>query len=226
MQLSTLIHSAGLSWRPVRARHDHPLSAIVKVKFFSNSTEFQKWLRDHGAHSPELWVGFYQKSSGKPSITYPQAVDEALCNGWIDGVRRKVAPDSYTVRFTPRRPRSQWSAVNIKRAQELATSGRMLPAGMKAFEGAKDQVRKYSYEQRQSAEFNSKEEKAFRSNRRAWKYFQSRPPWYRRTATFWVVSAKKVETRQRRFATLIADSECGRPIKPLSWSVPKRNGKR
>jgi len=197
----------------------------VKVKFFPSSTKFREWLQRHGSTTSELWVGFYQKSSGKATFTYPEAVDEALCNGWIDGVRKKVAADAYTVRFTPRRPGSQWSTVNIKRMQELATAGHVLPAGLKAFEGAKRQARKYSYEQRHSAAFDPGEEKRFRSNCKAWDFFQSQPPWYRRTATFWVISAKKEETRQRRLTTLITDSESGKSIKPLARPVPKRKQK-
>lgn len=165
--------------------------------------------------SEELWVGFYKKSSAKPGITYPEAVDEALCFGWIDGVRKSVDHDAYTVRFTPRKPRSQWSTVNMKRAQELVRAGRMRPAGLRAFAGAKDQPRKYSYEQRQQASFDREQERQFRANRQAWEYFQKQPPWYRRTATFWAVSAQKLETRQKRFETLIRDCAQGRPIKPL-----------
>jgi len=194
--------------------------------FFKSCADFRAWLENNHPQCAELWVAFYKKSSGRPSITYPEALDEALCFGWIDGVRRSVDPDAYTIRFTPRKPRSQWSAVNIKRAEELAKVGRMRAAGLKAFAAAKDQPRKYSYEQRHQAGFNREQERQFRANRQAWSFFQKQPPWYRRTATFWVVSAQKEETRQRRLATLIHDSAQGRPIKPLSRPVPKRQEKK
>jgi uncharacterized protein YdeI (YjbR/CyaY-like superfamily) len=197
----------------------------MKVKFFYDSPHFQTWLKTEGKNRTELWVGFYKKASGKASITYPEAVDEALCFGWIDGVRKSISADAYTIRFTPRKPKSQWSAINIKRVQELAHSGRMCPAGLKAFEGAAEQPRKYSYEQRNRAQFPAQDEKRFRANHKAWEFFQSQPPWYRRTAIFWVISAKKEETRQRRLSTLIADSERCKSIKPLARPASKKPNK-
>lgn len=203
------------------------MGVTMKVQFFYSAAEFRSWLTENGASQAELWVGFYQKTSGKPSITYPEAVDEALCHGWIDGIRKKVAVDAYTVRFTPRRRASQWSAVNIRRAKQLRDDGRMGASGLKAFKGADTQPRKYSYEQREKAAFDRESENRFRANRRAWDYFQAQPPWYRRTSTFWVTSAKQPETRERRLATLISDSELGQPIKPLRRpTVPKRKGKK
>ncbi len=193
----------------------------MKPRFFPRSSDFRRWLKARGHKTPELCVGFYKKSSGQPSITYPEAVDEALCFGWIDGVRKSVSPAAYTIRFTPRKPNSQWSAVNIKHVQRLTASGRMSPAGLKAFEGATDQSRKYAYEQRNTAAFAPDAERRFRANPPAWDFFQSQPPWYRRTATFWVVSAKKEETRERRLATLIDDCSHRRPIKGLTRPVPK-----
>jgi uncharacterized protein YdeI (YjbR/CyaY-like superfamily) len=198
----------------------------MKVVFFRSSKAFQRWLEASHQQCEELWVGFYKKSSGKPSITYPEAVDEALRFGWIDGVRKSVNAGAYSVRFTPRKPKSQWSAVNITKVEKLSGAGRMRPAGVKAFEGAKDQSRKYSYEQRHHAHFSGEEERRFRANRKAWDFFQAQPPWYRRTATFWVVSAKQEETRHRRLDRLMADSELGLEIKPLRRSpVPKRKKK-
>jgi len=195
----------------------------MKPQFFPRASDFHSWLNANYRTRSELWVGFYKKSSGRPSVTYKESVDEALCFGWIDGVRRSVSPDAYSIRFTPRKPKSQWSAVNCKRAQELADAGRLLPAGQKAFAGAHDQTRKYSYEQRHQACFSAADELRFRAHRAAWDFFHKQPPWYRRTATFWVISAKKDATRQRRLATLIADSEQGKSIKPLTRpSVPKR----
>lgn len=197
----------------------------MKAVFFPSASEFRTWLKTEGKKRTELWVGLYKKESGKASITYPEAVDEALCFGWIDGLRKSISADAYTIRFTPRKPKSQWSAVNINRVQELAHSGRMDPAGLKAFEGAAEQPRKYSYEQRNRAQFPAPDEKRFRANRKAWEFFQSQPPWYRRTATYWVISAKKEGTRQRRLAALIADCERGRPIKALARPASKKPNK-
>ncbi|MGA2858146.1 MAG: YdeI/OmpD-associated family protein [Candidatus Sulfotelmatobacter sp.] len=197
----------------------------MKLVFFKSPADFRFWLEASHQQCSELWVGFYKKSSGKPSITYPEAVDEALCFGWIDGVRNSVDDDAYTVRFTPRKAKSQWSAVNIRRARELADQGRMQPAGLQAFAGANHQPRKYSYEQRHHPSFSRGQERQFRANGKAWDFFHSQPPWYRRTATFWVISAKKEETRQKRLTTLIQDSERGRSIKPLTRPVPKRQKK-
>jgi uncharacterized protein YdeI (YjbR/CyaY-like superfamily) len=198
----------------------------MKVVFFESPSDFRKWLETGHQNCPELWVGLYRKASEKPSITYPEALDEALCFGWIDGVRKKANADAYTVRFTPRRPTSQWSAVNMKRAQELASQGRMRPAGLKAFEAAKHQSRRYFCDQRHEASFDQDAERRFRAHRKAWTFFQAQPPWYRRTAVFWVASAKKEETRQRRLAALMADSEHGMRIQPLARpSVPKRQKK-
>jgi len=195
----------------------------MKPVFFESPAHFHAWLDASHQSCAELWVGFYKKASGKPSITYPEALDEALCFGWIDGVRKSVDSDAYTIRFTPRKPKSQWSAVNIKRAQKLADAGRMHPAGREAFARVEDQPRKYSYEQRHQASFQREQERQFRANRKAWDFFQRQPPWYRRTTTFWVISAQKEETGQKRLATLIKDSEQGRPIKPLARPVPKRH---
>jgi uncharacterized protein YdeI (YjbR/CyaY-like superfamily) len=200
----------------------------MKPVYFESPADFRAWLEADHQNCAELWVGFYKRSSAKPSITYPEAVDEALCFGWIDGLRRSINADAYTIRFTPRKPKSQWSAVNIKRAQQLADAGRMRPDGLKAFAGAKDQPRNYSYEQRHRARFSREQEQQFRANRKAWEFFQSQPPWYRRTATFWVISAVQEETGQKRLTTLIRDSADGRSVKPLarpSSSVPKRQKK-
>ncbi len=186
----------------------------MKPRFFASPAEFRAWLQEHHAVSQELWVGFHKRDSGRPSITWPESVDAALCFGWIDGVRKSLGDNSYVIRFTPRKPRSRWSAVNVDRARELAATGLMHPAGMKAFEQRVESA--YSYEQRRSPEFGTEDEKLFRANRKAWKFFQAQPPWYRRTATFWVVSAKKPETRTRRLLALIGDSEQRRTIPPLT----------
>jgi uncharacterized protein YdeI (YjbR/CyaY-like superfamily) len=195
----------------------------LKPQFFLAASDFRNWLQKHGRTTAELCIGFYKKSSGKRSITYAEALDEALCWGWIDGVRKSFGVDSYTIRFSPRKPKSQWSAVNIRHVERLKKAGRMCEEGLKAFIGASDQPRKYSYEQRDQARFDTDSDRRFRANRAAWDFFQARPPWYRRTATFWVVSAKKEETRQKRFAELMSDCEQGQLVKPLrQLAVPKR----
>jgi uncharacterized protein YdeI (YjbR/CyaY-like superfamily) len=192
-------------------------SATVQPHFFATPEDFRAWLEAHHADTPELLVGFHKKGSGMPSITWSEAVDEALCFGWIDGIRRSLDPDSYSIRFTPRRPRSTWSAVNIGRARELARLGRMRPAGLDAFEArADDRSAIYSYEQRHAATLEPEHEQQFRANEKAWEFFQAQPPSYRKAAVWWVVSAKKDETRRKRLATLIDDSAHGRRIHQLS----------
>jgi uncharacterized protein YdeI (YjbR/CyaY-like superfamily) len=195
--------------------------------FFPNAAAFRKWLESYGHEEAELTLGIYKKDCGKASVTYLEAVEEALCFGWIDGVRRSISAEAYTVRFTPRKDKSQWSTVNIRHVERLTKAGRMTPAGLKAFEGAKDQPRRYSFEQKEKARFDAAAERQFRSNAKAWTYFQAQPPWYRRVSTFWVVSAKKEETRHRRLATLINDCAHERSIKPLAFRpVPKRKKKK
>ncbi len=191
--------------------------AAVEAMFFATPAEFRAWFEEHHATRPALWVGFYKKTSGKPSITWPEAVDEALCFGWIDSVRRSIDADSYAIRFTPRKPRSIWSAVNIKRATELIAQGRMQPAGITAFE-ARDEAKSavYAYEQRQNATLHPDEEQRFRANDAAWSFFQSRPASYRKAAIWWVISAKQAATRRKRLTTLIQDSAHGRTIAPLT----------
>lgn len=191
--------------------------------FFARPSEFRAWLQENHDEASEIWVGFYKKGSGKPSITMPESVDEALCFGWIDGVRRSVSETSYANRFTQRKARSTWSAVNINRAKELIRLGRMQAAGLKAFERRTDERSAiYSYEQRQSAKLSEAFEKQFRSNRKAWNFFRAQAPWYQRVAAFWVVSAKREDTKVNRLAKLIKDSENGRTIPPLTR--PKRHG--
>jgi uncharacterized protein YdeI (YjbR/CyaY-like superfamily) len=175
------------------------------------------WFEKNHDKASEIWVGFHKKSSGNPSISWPESVDEALCFGWIDSVRRSVNDTSYTNRFTKRKARSTWSAVNIRRAKELISLGRMQPAGLKAFEQRSDERSAiYSYEQRQSAKLSDLFEKRFRTNKKAWEFFRAQAPWYQRVAAFWVVSAKKDATRLKRLAKLIEDSENGRTIPPLT----------
>jgi len=193
-------------------------------KFFRSPLELRKWFAKHHTTAKELLVGFYKKDSGKPSVTWPESVDEALCVGWIDGVRRSLDEEAYTIRFTPRKPGSTWSAVNVKRLAVLSVDGRMLPAGLAAFEKRKaHKTGIYSYEQRPRA-LPEPYAGMFRKNKRAWAFFESQPPGYRRTATWWVVSAKKEATRLKRLASLIADAEAGRTIRQLVEASTRKKG--
>jgi uncharacterized protein YdeI (YjbR/CyaY-like superfamily) len=189
----------------------------VEPTFFETPADFRAWLEEHHESEQELLVGFYKKGSGRPSITWPQSVDEALCFGWIDGVRRGIDDESYSIRFTPRKPASNWSRVNIARVAVLTEAGRMRPAGLEAFE-RRSEARSaiYAYEQRREAKLDAAEEIRFRENDAAWSFFQAQPRGYRRTATYWVVSAKREETRRGRLATLIGDSAAGRRLRHLS----------
>ena len=179
--------------------------------FFKGKEDFRKWLEANHAQSSELWIGFWKKSTGKPSLTWQECVDELLCFGWIDGVRKSVDGDAYKQRVTPRRPTSIWSQINIKRVAVLTAEGRMRPAGLAAFD-RRDRTKAYSFEQDRRAGLGPDEEAVFRKNRKGWTFFQAQPPYYRRMASWWVMSAKKEETRQRRLEPLIRDSAAGRRI--------------
>ncbi len=175
----------------------------MKPTFFRTPADFRKWLAKHHATAAELLVGYYKIDSGKPSLTWPESVDEALCFGWIDGVRRRVDDLSYTIRFTPRRPKSIWSAVNVERVRVLTEQGLMQEAGLKSAQARIDhKSRVYSYEQL-AAELDAAAETRFRENVAAWKFFQAQPPWYRKKAGWWVTSAKQEATRARRLEKLI-----------------------
>jgi len=175
----------------------------MKPTFFKSPSDFRKWLEKNHATRRELLVGYYKKASGKPSMTWAESVDQALCFGWIDGLRKSFDDISYTIRFTPRKPHSVWSAINIKRAQDLASQGLIRPAGLKAFE-ARQENRSgiYSYEQR-TASLPEPYDGILKKNRAAWTFFQVQPPGYRKLASWWVVSAKKEETRLRRLGELV-----------------------
>jgi uncharacterized protein YdeI (YjbR/CyaY-like superfamily) len=182
---------------------------------FASPADFRAWLEANHDTSGELWVGYYRRGSGKSSMTYAQAVEEALCYGWIDGVARRVSDEVYANRFTPRRRGSNWSAINIARVGELTAAGRMHPAGLRAFvERDRRRDASYSYEQA-PVELPAEWIERFRANPAAWSYWQSETPSYRRTACHWVASAKRPETRERRLVTLIADSAAGSRVKPL-----------
>ena len=179
----------------------------MKVKFFKSAAECRRWLERNHDKVTEQWFGFYKKKSGKPGVTYQEALDEALCFGWIDGLKKSVDESSYTFRFTPRKHKSIWSVVNTKRAEELSKLGRMKPAGLKAL-AARDPERSgiYSFENR-ARQFSASCEKEFKAHKEAWEFFRTQPPGYQRTATFWVMSAKQEATRLRRVARLVSDSE-------------------
>ena len=184
----------------------------MKPRFFETAERFREWLEANHAKADELLVGFYKRGSGRPSITWPESVDAALSYGWIDGIRKSVDEDSYTIRFTPRRRGSTWSAVNIDRAYELIKLGLMRPAGLKAFELRDEKrARIYSYE-RAHQFFSADDEKRFRAKKKAWEFFNEQAPWYRRVATHYVVSAKKEETRARRLQKLIDLSAQGKRL--------------
>ena len=184
----------------------------MKPKFFKSSSDLRKWFEAQHASAPELWVGFYKKDSGKASITWPESVDEALCFGWIDGIRKGIDDRSYKIRFTQRKSRSTWSAVNIKRARELADQGLMRPAGLQAF-AAREENRSgiYSYEQR-SPELPEEYLNKLKKHQSAWKFFQAQPASYRKAANWYVLSAKKEETRLKRLNHLIDHSAQGQRI--------------
>ena len=189
---------------------------LPKLTFFSTPAEFREWLEAHHDKLSEQLVGFHKKDSGKPSITWPESVEVALCFGWIDGVRKSIDETSYMIRFTPRKPTSTWSAINTKFARELTKKRLMHPAGLKAF--AARSAKKsaiYSYEQRQSAQFTRQQAKQFRANKAAWEFFRSQPPWYQRVTTYWVISAKKEETRLKRLSLLIGNSQNRRSMRRL-----------
>ena len=172
----------------------------MKPAFFPTPADFRRWLEKNHDSAPELLVGFYKRDSGRPSITWPESVDQALCFGWIDGICKRIDDVSYTIRFTPRRRGSTWSAVNIRRVEELKKLGLMQPAGLRAYEAlTPEKSGIYSYEN-VPKELPPAEEKKFRANKKAWEYFNAQPPSYRRVAIHFVMSAKREETRARRLA--------------------------
>ena len=185
---------------------------IGAVTYFSSAAEFRRWLKKNHAQANELWVGFHKKASGKPSMSWPQSVDQALCFGWIDGVRKRVDDDRYVIRFTPRKPTSIWSAINITRAHELTAQGLMEAAGAKAF-ALRDEERStiYSYENRPKV-LAREYEAVLRRHPKAWAFFQKLPPGHRRLMAHYVMEAKQEETRQRRLARLLAACAAGKRL--------------
>ena len=183
----------------------------MEPTYFATSEAFRAWLEAHHDSAGELLVGFRKKGTGLPSIDWPQGRDQALCFGWIDGVRKSLGPDSYTIRFTPRRKGSIWSKVNVARYAALTAAGRMTEAGVRAYEENKARTGVYAYENEPRV-LTEAETAQFRANPAAWTDWEERPPGYRRVVLHWVTSAKKPETRARRLATLIEDSAAGRKI--------------
>lgn len=196
---------------PYIALHGDPMEPT----FFETPATFRRWLRTHHAKETELWVGFHRKATGRPSLTWPESVDEALCFGWIDGIRKSVDEYSYTIRFTPRKPRSIWSDRNIRRMEALLEEGRVAELGREAWaRREEDRSRRYAFEQGEVG-LPPGFEKRFRANGKAWAFFSDEAAHYRKVATWWVISAKRESTRERRLAALIEDSEAGRRIGPM-----------
>jgi uncharacterized protein YdeI (YjbR/CyaY-like superfamily) len=182
----------------------------MRAAYFRSPADFRKWLAKNHAKARELLVGYYKKGSGKPSLTWPESVAEALCYGWIDGIRRRVDDQRYTIRFTPRRARSTWSAINIRLMKELEAAGKMTPAGRAAFaKRVPEKSRVYAYEQRKEIRLAPALVKKFKKNKAAWAFFEKQPPSYRKLAAKWVMSAKQEATRDGRFARLLSSAAAG-----------------
>ncbi len=190
------------------------MTAASKPRFFPKPADFRAWLEAHAGAAPALLVGLWKVTSGRPSMSWPESVDEALCFGWIDGVRQRIDDRSYQIRFTPRKPTSIWSAVNIRKFAELSAAGRMTEAGVRAYAcrtAAKSKV--YAYEQAAEPELAAAELRQFRADLAAWAYFAACPPGYRKTLLHWVASAKRPETRSARLGKLIAACQEGRRLR-------------
>ena len=188
----------------------------MKPRFFASADAFRRWLEANHGEAPELWIGFWKVHTGRKGLTYEEAVEEALCHGWIDGLVKRFDDDAYMQRFTRRKATSIWSATNIAKVEALKKAGRMAAPGLEAF-ASRDPRRTglYSFENRNRV-FDPASEKRFRANRKAWRFFEAQPPGYRRTATYWVVSAKRDETRERRLEQLIDHSSRGERHPQLS----------
>lgn len=183
--------------------------AIMPI-YFSGTADFRQWLEMHHQTAKEVVVGFYKVHTGKPSMTWSESVDEAICFGWIDGIRKPVDEESYTIRFTPRNPKSNWSAINIKKVEEMIRLGKMTPAGLKAYEKRSEaRTAVYSYENRPE-KFAEELEETFRENQQAWEFFRKQAPSYQKVMIFWVMSGKQEKTRQARLEKLIAASDAGK----------------
>ena len=187
----------------------------MELIFFAHQSDFRTWLEKNHNKEQELWVGYYKKATKKPSLTWSESVDQALCFGWIDGLRKSIDEESYKIRFTPRKPNSNWSAVNLKKMEELKKKGLMMPAGIAIFEKRNEKkIQQYSFE-RENVRLDATFEKKFKENIKAWDFFQKMPPSYRKPAIWWVMSAKQEATRQKRLDLLIQCSEEGKKIPQL-----------
>jgi uncharacterized protein YdeI (YjbR/CyaY-like superfamily) len=192
--------------------------------YFETPEELRDWFDANHETAAELWIGHWKKATGRPSLSWSETVDEALCVGWIDGVRHSVDEERFTQRFTPRRPGSNWSLINVAKVAELTKQGRMRPAGLAAFEARRaDRTGVYSFESGDPA-FSPEQERRFQANKKAWEWFQAKPKSYRRPATWWVISAKREDTRERRLEALIEDSAAGRTIRPLTSPARRKPG--
>ena len=216
--------TAGIAKRPdlmsgVRLTSLPPIFHVMKPAFFEDSAALRAWLEANHDREDELWVGFWKKGTGRPSIDWPQLVDVLLCYGWIDGLRKSIDSESYMIRVTPRRPRSDWSDVNIRRIGELIELGVVQPVGLTSYrrwtESTSGRAAGLEREKARSNQFGSVYERRFRAKPDAWEFFEAQPPGYRRSATRWVMSAKREETRLRRLENLITDSAAGLRIKEL-----------
>jgi uncharacterized protein YdeI (YjbR/CyaY-like superfamily) len=188
----------------------------MDAQFFTTADELRAWFEQHHETAPELFVGYWKKGTGGTGVSHPEAIEQALCFGWIDSIARRLDDRRYQVRFTPRRKGSVWSAVNVAKIAELTGLGLMHPAGLRAFELRKpDQVGVYSYERPEAVRFDDRQTGLIRANPAAWEWFSRQTPAYRRSATHWVITAKRPETRERRLSQLIADSAAGRKVPPL-----------
>ena len=185
----------------------------MKAVFFADASGWREWLRRNHKTAPELWVGYYKQGTGKATMTWSESVDQALCYGWIDGLRRSIDEDRYSIRFTPRRPESTWSAINVRKVEELTGRRLMRAAGIRAFAGRRHTNARPVAED--PVTLGKEYERKFRASPKAWKFFQDPPPSTRKLSIRWVMSAKKEETRWRRLAALIESSRNGERISPL-----------
>ena len=184
----------------------------MEATFFKKPADFRKWLEKNHTQKTALLVGFYKVGCEKPSISWPESVDQALCFGWIDGVRKSIDADSYTIRFTPRKSTSNWSAINIKKMEELKKKGLMKPAGLASFEKRKEAKSKIYIYENEAAALNKEFEKKFKSNKKAWEFFQAQAPWYRKLTIGRIMNAKQEKTQLSRFEELLKASEQGRRL--------------
>lgn len=194
----------------------------MKPKFFSDQAKLRKWFEQNHDKKDVLLVGYYKKSSGKSSITWNESVDEALCFGWIDGIRRSLDEKSYTIRFTPRRNTSNWSTKNINRVEELISLKLMHPAGLTAYKNRKDEKSSTYFSEQRIVKLDDKYEAVLKKNKKAWKYFQSQVPSYRKVVIHWIMSGKQEQTRLKRLNTLVKCSEAGQVIPPMRWGNNKK----